>query len=147
MLDICFSTNGLRKCQLNANPYNSNNRYICDRNTKGQINWGGVLTPAGAITHPHIDYHGAVQLMYHIHGRKLWLLWPATTRNICILLEHELREGNLIELPEAIRVLEELDVLLLEDTQEAFYLPAGMIHAAMSFTTCSHAEVYVLGHR
>ena len=142
-LDIRFSTNGLGKCQLDANPYDSDNRYICDRNTKGQINWGGVLTPAGAITHPHIDYHGAAQLMYHIHGRKLWLFWPATTRNIRILLERELREGNPIELPEAIHVLEELDVLLLEDTQEAFYLPAGMIHAAISFTTCSHAGVYV----
>jgi len=81
--------------------------------------------------------------MYHIHGRKLWLFWPATTRNIRILLERELREGNPIELPEAIHVLEELDVLLLEDTQEAFYLPAGMIHAVISFMTCSHAGVYV----
>ena len=81
--------------------------------------------------------------MYHIHGRKLWLFWPVTTHNIRILLERELREGNLIELPEAIHVLEELDVLLLEDMQEAFYLPAGMIHAVISFTTCSHAGVYV----
>ena len=34
-------------------------------------------------------------------------------------------------------------MLLLEDIQEAFYLPAGMIHAAISFMTCSHAGVYV----
>jgi len=60
-----------------------------------------------------------------------------------MLLDREFREGNPIELPEAIQILEELDMLLLEDTQEAFYLPAGMIHAAISFTTCSHAGVYV----
>jgi hypothetical protein len=60
-----------------------------------------------------------------------------------MLLDHELRDGNPLELPEAIRVLEKLDVLFFENMQEAFYLPARMIHAVISFTTCSYASFYV----
>jgi len=103
----------------------------------------GVLTPAGAITHPHIDYQGASQLMYHISGRKLWLTWPATTRNIKILLDRELRHGNPMETAEAIEVLEGLELYLLDETQEAFYLPGGTIHAVISLTTCCHAGLYL----
>ena len=142
-LSIPFTAKGLGMCNLSADPYDSDNEYICARDKKGQLDWVGVLTPAGAITHPHINYHGAAQFMCHIYGRKIWLTWPATSRNIKMLLDRELRDGNPLELPEAIGVLEGLDVLLLEDMQEAFYLPAGIIHAAISFTTCSHAGVYI----
>jgi len=42
-LDIPFTANSLGKCQLDANPYDSDNQYICAQNTEGQINWGGCF--------------------------------------------------------------------------------------------------------
>jgi len=142
-LSIPFTTHGLGKCNLTAHPYDSDKRYLCARTNDGKLDWYGVLTPAGAISHPHIDYHGASQLMHHISGRKLWLTWPATARNMKMLLDRELRDGNPIETVEAIEVLEGLEVFLLDETQEAFYLPSGMIHAAISLSTCCHAGLYV----
>ena len=81
--------------------------------------------------------------MCHIQGRKLWLTWLATPGNVKFLLDRELREGRLVELQEVIEILEGLELILLDETQCSFYLPPSMIHATISFTTCSHAGMYL----
>jgi hypothetical protein len=140
---IPFSANGLGQCEISAHPYDSDSRFLFDKNKEDSIDWMSILTPAGAITQPHIDYHGALQLMCHIQGRKLWFTWPATPGNVKLLHDRELREGRPVELQEAIGILEGLELILLDEIQCSFYLPPGMIHTAISFTTCCHAGVYV----
>ena len=143
MFSIPFMAHGLRKCQICIPAYETDHSYHFAWFKNGDIKWMSILMPARGITHPHIDFHGASQLMIHIHGRKLWFTWPATDFNVKPLLNHELRDGNPIELLESIDVLEGLELILLNKTQEAFYLPGGMIHAAISFSTCCHAGVYL----
>ena len=65
---IPFTTNGLGQCEIGAHPSDSDSRFLCDRNKEDNIDWMSILTPAGAITQPHIDYHRASQLMCHIQG-------------------------------------------------------------------------------
>jgi hypothetical protein len=100
--------------------------------------WGSCIVPMGAITGPHTDYSGCSQLIQHIQGRKLWLCWPPTTHNLDIYLRKRL-SGNLNLLTEdAIDILEDMELLLLDDDQMCFTLPGGTIHAVLTFTTSCH---------
>jgi hypothetical protein len=100
--------------------------------------WASCVVPVGAITSPHTDYSGCAQLIQHIQGRKLWLCWPPTAHNLDIYLRKRL-SGNLsLSTEDAIDLLQDMELLLLDDDQTCFTLPGGTIHAVLTFTESCH---------
>lgn len=106
-------------------------------NTLGP-SWGSCLVPIGAITGPHMDYCGCSQLIQHIQGRKLWLCWPPTPRNLDIYLRKYYWGALSLPTEDAIDQLEGLELLLLDRHQTCFTLPVGTIHAVITFSRSSH---------
>jgi hypothetical protein len=60
---------GMESCLSRMTPYNISKDTIQD-----DCSWMSVWTPCSAITHPHMDFYGALQYFVHIFGIKLWLL-------------------------------------------------------------------------
>ena len=100
--------------------------------------WGSCIVPMGAITDPHTDYSGCSQLVQHIQGRKLWLCWPPTAHNLDIYLRKRLSGNLVLSTEDAIDTLEDMELLLLDNHQMCFTLPAGTIHAVLTFTVSCH---------
>ncbi len=100
--------------------------------------WASCVVPIGAITGPHLDYCGCSQLIQHIQGRKLWLCWPPTTHNLDIYLRKRLSGNLTLSTEDAIDILEDMELLLLDDKQTCFTLPGGTIHAVLTFTASCH---------
>ena len=71
---------GLGRCEMGIpEQYQKNSIQVGKKNTD---RWESSLCSPGAVTNIHLDYHGASQLMYHIHGAKLWLFWPSSSENM-----------------------------------------------------------------
>jgi hypothetical protein len=47
-----------------------------------QLQWESCLGGTGGMMNMHLDYHGAAQIMQHIHGDKLWLFWLPMAKNL-----------------------------------------------------------------
>lgn len=139
-LTIPASSSGLDKVNLLPNlVMRGCTEFVCEKKLdKNSWAWGSCLIPIGAITGPHTDYCGCSQLIQHIKGRKLWLCWPPTPRNLDIYFREHC--SGLIPLPteDAIDRLEGLELLLLDDEQTRFILPGGTIHAVLTFTKSCH---------
>ena len=100
--------------------------------------WESCLVPTGCITGPHMDYCGCSQLIQHIEGRKLWLCWPPTPRNLDIYLRQHLTGHLAFPTEEAIDQLEGMELILLDSKQTCFIMPGGTIHAVVTFTKSCH---------
>ena len=100
--------------------------------------WESCLVPTGCITGPHTDYCGSSQLIQHIEGRKLWLCWPPTPRNLDIYLRQHLTGHLAFPTEEAIDQLEGMELILLDSHQTCFIMPGGTIHAVVTFTKSCH---------
>ncbi|KAJ6553812.1 hypothetical protein DFH09DRAFT_1495370 [Mycena vulgaris] len=98
-----------------------------------------LYTPPGWFTDMHIDSAGLAQAMVHVEGKKLWLLWPATRRNLDWWgLQHPAPlQGHGRRLGEALKALEGLEVLHITE-QRAFILPPFCIHAVIAFECSTH---------
>ena len=151
-LTIPASSSGLDKVNLLPYLVNDCTEFVCERKTEKKKSdhdsllpwaWGSCLIPMGAITGPHTDYCGCSQLIQHIKGRKLWLCWPPTPRNLDIYFREHLSGLTPISTEDAIDRLEGLELLLLDDEQTRFILPGGTIHAVLTFNESCHTGLKV----
>jgi hypothetical protein len=100
--------------------------------------WASCIVPVGAITSPHTDYSGCSQLIQHIQGRKLWLCWPPTPHNLDTYLRKRLSGSIGLSTEDAIDLLQDMELLLLDEEQTCFTLPGGTIHAVVTLTPSCH---------
>jgi hypothetical protein len=101
----------------------------------------------GFFMHTHVDNLLIPDFVVHVDGLKLWLIWPSTPQNFLTFTSHLLgdRSGVLEgDLHRAIQVLDGLKVLLIEKPQTTFILPAGFIHAVISFEPAIHLTGWYL---
>ncbi|KAK7015626.1 hypothetical protein R3P38DRAFT_2786573 [Favolaschia claudopus] len=76
-----------------------------------------VRTPPGWFSDMHTDFAGLAQAIVHFEGEKLWLLWPATAKNLkWWRLQHpQPWIGHPSRLLEALDSLEGLEIMHVSD--------------------------------
>jgi hypothetical protein len=136
-LDIRFSNNGIKLCEYRASPYDTDNRCTVHPNQ-----WTITLTPAGAITHTHMDYYGREQFFIHLFGQKIWLLWPPTKKNLDIFAKYHTQRMQEDLIARSIDELEGLEVFYTTEEQ-AFLMRPNVLHACMSVGVASHLGAWV----
>ncbi|KAJ7613362.1 hypothetical protein DFH06DRAFT_1370697 [Mycena polygramma] len=100
-----------------------------------------VRTPPGWFSDMHVDQAGMSQAMVHCEGEKLWLLWPATEKNLLWWgLQHPEPLFGHGRIMAAVDALEGLQILHL-DSPRAFIVPPFSIHAVIGFTSSFHTGV------
>lgn len=105
---------------------------------------GWTITPAGAISPPHIDDSGMPAIIHHLSGRKLWLFWPATAENKIKWERHLEVVGRRDALCDALGgLLDGLQVLIVEEPGW-FYIPPACIHCVITLTVSIHINVGVI---
>ena len=136
-LDIPMTKKGLEKCNYSAKEYENSKKFLISDKI-----WTTTFTPPGAITHSHMDYYGRHQYFVHLFGKKLWLLWPPTAKNLEIFSNFHTR---LSAHDTTIRCIGELEGLQLYYCKpgEVFVLQPNVIHACMCFATSSHTGTWV----
>jgi hypothetical protein len=104
-LHIQSSKDGIGSCHLGSYPFSSEQNSLVD-----DAGWVSTWTPPAAISHTHMDYYGSMQYTIHFYGKKLWILWPPTQRNLAwFSLRHKKRADANLTL-DCIRNLEGLQL-------------------------------------
>jgi hypothetical protein len=139
--DIPSSQTGLGRCELQASPYQSDSNTSFNPKAKWKKAFTTSLTPPGAITSTHMDHAGCSQYMIHLTGRKLWLFWPPTEKNLDYF-------GSFLNQPtshrfiiDCIHKLEGLQLHYIDDECSAFVLPPNYLHAVISIGVSAHAGI------
>jgi hypothetical protein len=148
-LSIPFKKNGTGSCGLEL-PASFLENAVIDVAAGGKgknkdPKWSSTLSPMGSLTHTHCDYHGAAQVMYHIVGEKLWLLWPPTTHNLEWWSMRKYAPAIENRTLEAIDGLEGLTIRWVTEST-GFYLPPYGFHAVLTFTPSTHSGVRAWGY-
>jgi len=97
--------------------------------------------PAGAITDAHIDSAVLGTIVSVWQGRKIWITWPPTKFNLEAFASKHF-ENNHRDLIAIINTLQEMKVRLLIPG-DAFYMPAGTIHAVLTPVRSAISSVFV----
>ncbi|KAJ7790948.1 hypothetical protein B0H14DRAFT_3161158 [Mycena olivaceomarginata] len=108
-----------------------------------KLYFSSVWTPSGWFTDTHVDGNGTSQTLAHVEGEKLWLVWPATEKNLAWWgINHPSPlHGREPLTPSALDNLEGLQVLHVIQPC-TFILPPFAIHSVISFSTSSHTGTY-----
>lgn len=143
-LSIPMRKAGLALCRLEM-PEEMKGEFVFDEKSKA-IQWSSCLSPMGAHTSTHMDFHGSSQVIVHITGEKLWLLWPPTRKNLHWFndIRDKLSTGDTTL--DSIRNLEGLQVLLTSDVPFAFQIPPYCLHAVLTLTPSAHTGCRVWGY-
>jgi len=89
-----------------------------------------TITPAGTISEPHIDQAGSGSFLIQLLGRKIFVIWPPTPKNLEWFSEmYGLHHGPIFEL--ALEHLEQPQCVIFEQGQFDI-LPPGYIHGVLS---------------
>jgi hypothetical protein len=98
------------------------------------------LTAAGYVTEPHVDFYGCPQLVVHVHGRKLWLVWPASKKNLEAIAPYilSLPRSEKLNITRALQNFEGLQAYYCNKKDQSFVLEPYAIHAVISETVCAH---------
>ncbi|KAG6807507.1 hypothetical protein H0H92_007242 [Tricholoma furcatifolium] len=110
------------------------------------VKWDGTLTSKGAITHTHTDFCGCMQFMVHLGGKKLWILWPASDKNLEIMSHKRHDEIYARMTLETISTLEGLQCFIVDRVLQAFVVPPNHCHACLSLTSCAHTGCRIWGY-
>lgn len=144
-LTIPATNLGLGKCSLTAGTFEGSADHVYECKKDKIPTWLSSINPRGSITDPHIDYCGCSQVVQHISGRKLWLFWPPTTHNLQLFCKKYVSGTNqTFSMMTAIEEFESIEILLVQD-REIFVMPAGMIHAVITFNTSCHSGFKLWG--
>jgi len=101
-----------------------------------------TITPPLTISEPHVDQTGSGTLLIEVLGRKLFIVWPPTPKNLSWFSnKHGLHSGTIFEA--ALEALEMPYCLLLEQGDYSL-LPPGHIHGVISATHSAVAGVAVV---
>lgn len=102
-----------------------------------------TITPAGTITEPHIDQGGSGTLLFEIMGKKVFVIWPPTPKNLEWFAPlYGLHYGAFFT--SAIEHLEQAECHVLEQGQH-YLLQPGYIHGVLSATNSAVAGVPIVG--
>jgi hypothetical protein len=145
VLSLPMKPKGVGACQMSI-PEEIRDRSLVHSVKMGKEkvdSWSSTISPSGAVTPPHLDYHGATQLMYHIGGHKLWLLWPPTEKNLQWYRTHRdrLPKPEINTTLEAIEKLEGMRIHYAkpsDNNANGFIVPPYGLHAVLSFTPSTH---------
>jgi hypothetical protein len=137
-LNVFESDIGIGNCHLNAHPFTQEKQSLVDEG-----GWASTWTPPGAISHTHMDFYGSMQYLIHFDGKKLWLLWPPTPRNLeWFSIQHKQRaNGNRVL--DCISHLEGLQLHYVDNSEVFFILKPNTLHACISFSGSCHTGVQV----
>ncbi len=137
-LDIRESDIGIGSCNIKAFPFNKQKESLVDEG-----GWSSTWTPPGAISHTHMDFYGSMQYFIHFYGKKLWLLWPPTPRNLEWFLSHHKQRANNNRTLDCINNLEGLQLHYVDNCEVIFVLKPNTLHACISFSSSGHTGVQV----
>jgi hypothetical protein len=141
-LSIPMKPTGLGICGLNIEgPLREHSIVHMERKKNLDI-WNSTISPEGALTNPHHDFYGATQVMCHIGGGKLWLMWPRTVHNLRWYnskVRDRLPDPKFNIILDAINLLEGMTVLHAIWEPFGFIVPPYVLHAVLTFKPSSHA--------
>ncbi|PPQ96486.1 hypothetical protein CVT26_010462 [Gymnopilus dilepis] len=83
-----------------------------------RLDW--VICPRGAITGSHIDEYTMRSWIWHWKGKKLWFAWPGSATNLEKYLSYLFNSTEEMNIARAIQEFENMEVLLLDDSDEGF---------------------------
>lgn len=135
ILDLRFQREGSGRCSIKV-PKNFTVDGIMEKEN-GRDVWGTSMCPAGTLTDIHFDYCGPAQFIVSVRGRKLWLLWPPTAKNLHWWKAHHTRAANGTSTIAAIDALENLQLLFMNE-KSSFILPPYHFHAVLTFEASAH---------
>ena len=104
--------------------------------------FSATITPLGTISEPHMDQTGSGTLLIELLGKKLFIVWPPTPRNLSWFSDkYGLFSGTIFEA--ALQRLESPYCLVLEQGEYHLLLP-GHIHGVLSATNSAIAGVPIV---
>jgi hypothetical protein len=140
--DIPFSSQGMQQCSFKVETcYATDPLSTFNPHVRWASSWTTALTPPGAITHTHFDGFGCSQYMVHFWGKKLWLFWPPTDKNLAIYGPLHLQAPLWDRTESCVQQMEGLQVLYLDEEPTAFVVGPNTLHAVISITECAHAGI------
>ncbi|KAJ8089775.1 hypothetical protein PM082_018351 [Marasmius tenuissimus] len=105
-------------------------------------------TPKGYSSCPRINPMDMV--VYHCHGRCLWLVYPHTLQNIATMSRSPGQKDDPRKpkpLEEWMAQLEGAEAILAEDPGTTFIVPAGTTYASISLSPSVHTSGLVISRR
>jgi hypothetical protein len=143
VLKLPSQPSGTQQCQLDI-PHLYRDDAFAEANGE-QLAWVSSLHAAGSLTELRVDYHGSAQLILNVKCDELWLLWPATERNLRWWgLHHGHRSDDDVTY-RAVAELEDLHLLHATGPQ-AFILPPYHLHAVLAFDVSAHMGIPLWGY-
>ncbi|KAF8957987.1 hypothetical protein BDZ97DRAFT_1924122 [Flammula alnicola] len=107
--------------------------------------WESIICPRGALTPCHVDDWVVSIFIGHLTGKKLWLFWPPTPKNISTYTTSILSDDPQLKISDGIRSLTGLEVLLLDEEQLAWVMVPGTIHAVITFSKiATHTSFFMI---
>ena len=118
--------------------------YVYGKYEDGNLAITATITPPATISEPHIDQPGSASLLIQLLGKKLFVVWPPTPKNLSWLSnKYGIYSGNIFEA--ALEALETPHCLFLEQG-DYHILPPGYIHGVLTATTSAIGGVPVVHH-
>lgn len=137
VLNIFLTEKGLQKLGLKFEvPFRAPTKVLKDDSST-------TFTPKGHVTYPHEDPFAAMNVFYHLSGRKLWITWPPTPFNLEKVWTKR-TDTNMLDIEFWVEELEGMEALLVEEEGSSFSAPPFTIHACLSVTKSAHTGGYVL---
>lgn len=134
--DIWSTDEGLRSCGIRVPEIDEGPTCIV---TELSTAW----TLPSNVTQAHMDGFGDSQFLYHWKGRKMWIMWPATKKNLEILAYGKGMVGmpDLLSTQFAIENMEDIEVMMLDSTEGStgWIIYPNTIHACLSFDESCHS--------
>ena len=104
--------------------------------------FSATITQPGSIAEPHMDQSGSASLLNELLGRKLFVVWPPTPKNLEWFSDkYGSFSGSIFDI--ALEQLEEPYCLVLEQG-ECDLVPPGHIHGVLSPTNSAIAGVPIV---
>jgi hypothetical protein len=105
-------------------------------------NWKTAISLPGTVTNTHRDYWLVGQVIQHIKGKKLWLVWPPQKDNMFKAPWPYLNQKGVLHVMEAIESIPGL-VVFLCDKPVTFTLPPYTLHSVLTFELSVHSGVRI----
>ena len=104
--------------------------YVFRSRDEGDPAMNATITAAGSISEPHIDQAGCASFLIELLGRKIFVIWPPTPKNLKWFSGmYGLHNGAIFE--SALEQLEQPECVIYEQSQIDI-LPPGYIHGVLS---------------
>ena len=131
------SADGLKLLEIRWEPIQG--LYHAPKDGDGQT----TFTQPGCITAPHIDGYCLEQIMAHLEGEKIWVVWPPTEHNIRKARDFSLTAmADFEQRPSVWFENFEDPQVFLTHTGDSYFLGPSVIHACISLTVSAHFGIF-----